>query len=424
MAKARCTTVVVVTVFVTLRLYATVAVTPHSMRDTPSYFVFRWWGGERFPVMTGLYSLVSNHDAIVTIQAVISAACWSAAALLLGSLIPRYAARTAFEVGLLGLGLTMPVTRLDTALVSESIAVSLAVLLAALLIRLSCRPSRSAALATLAVGALTVFTRQGNAIEVGLIAVAVLLVPPALRRRQFRWKFSGALALIAAAGLVLASSNALYQRRTVAELLQVRIIGHPEERWFVSHGMPSDGRRILRGPLPSGVPRGDALLGDPTFVQWIDSDGAGTYSKFIATHPSYAISTASHVRTPVLAFLAGLADGDGVGSSRRVTPRIVEGIYWPRTTTQDLIAGLALLSLAAAASVRAAKTRRLPDGGAMSLALLGSSIISVEFVIQTTPHETRRHLLAIATYSRVAMLFLVASLLASRRTGLESPVEQ
>src|SRR5262245_20634795 len=118
MARGRRTTVVIVAVFVALRLCATAGVEPSSTPDTPTYFVFRWWGGLRFPVMSIFYTLVDNHRAIVTVQAIIGTACWSAAAVVLSSLIARRGYRTAFEVALLGLGLTLPVTRLDNALVS------------------------------------------------------------------------------------------------------------------------------------------------------------------------------------------------------------------------------------------------------------------------------------------------------------------
>ena len=121
----RRTSWLLVGVFVVLRVYATlgaaIAITP----DTPSYFVFKWWGGVRFPLITAFYSLVGNHRAIVTIQALIGIACWAAAALLLESLLSRPWVRTGLEAAVLVLGLTLPVTRLDNGLISESLAVSL-----------------------------------------------------------------------------------------------------------------------------------------------------------------------------------------------------------------------------------------------------------------------------------------------------------
>jgi hypothetical protein len=408
----RRTTLVVLAAFVALRLYATVGLEPSSTPDTPTYFVFRWWGGLRFPVMTVPYVLIGNHHAVVTFQAVVGATCWSIAAVLLGPLIERRGYRTAFEIAVLALGLTVPVTRLDNALISESISVSLFVLMAALLIRLSCRPSRAAAIWTLAVGALTVFTRQGNPFTVGLIAVAILVVPVALRPRGFAWKFAGALGAIACAGFVLASSNPQYQRISVAEVLQRRIIGHTDERWFISHGMPANGRAVVKGPLPAGIPRGDALLGDPGFVKWLHADGVRLYGEFVVTHPSYVISTSLHDRLPVVAVITGLGDADKIGSARRVVPRIVEGVFWPRTPAEDLLASLGLIALTGAALASALRRRQVPRGVPMSLTLLGVSVVAVVVVTHTAGHEYPRHLMAVAASTRVVVLWVLVSLLA------------
>ena len=51
----------IVSVFVTLRLVATFGAGVRGTPDSPSYFVFRFWGAMRFPVITGFYALVGDH---------------------------------------------------------------------------------------------------------------------------------------------------------------------------------------------------------------------------------------------------------------------------------------------------------------------------------------------------------------------------
>ena len=106
----------------------------------------------------------------------------------------------------------------------------------------------------------------------------------------------------------------------MAEILQVRVIGHAsEEAWFVDHGMPADGRAVVRRPTPPEL-RGLALLNDPAFRHWIETDGTRVYAEFLATHPAYVMKTSLDDRRPVHTMFSGVTGSSGVGSARTVVP--------------------------------------------------------------------------------------------------------
>ena len=128
--------------------------------DSPSYFEFRLWGGVRFPVITAIYAIVGDHRAVVTVQAILGAVCWSLAAVIAGALVIPRGLRYAFQIALLLLGLTLPMTRFDNALLSESFSISVAVVLATLSLRLVCRPSTRLTIIVFVVAALWAMMRS------------------------------------------------------------------------------------------------------------------------------------------------------------------------------------------------------------------------------------------------------------------------
>jgi hypothetical protein len=111
---------VILVAFVIARLWATIGSPVTAYPDSPSYFEFRLWGGVRFPAITAIYALVGDHRAVVTVQAIVGALCWSLAAVIAGALVVPRGIRYGFQVALLLLGLTLPMTRFDNALLSES----------------------------------------------------------------------------------------------------------------------------------------------------------------------------------------------------------------------------------------------------------------------------------------------------------------
>jgi hypothetical protein len=413
------TTAVIVAAFVALRLTATLGADIGISADSPTYFDFDLWGGIRFPVMTAFYSLVDNHRAIVTIQAIVGAACWATAAVLLASLLERATASVALLCSLLVLGLTTPVTRFDNSLLSESIAISVSVVLTALLIRLSCRSTRATAIALIGVVAVWVFVRQSNAIVVVLVLLALIVVRTALPR-QLAWKLAGSFAVLAVVGLLLAASDSTVQEHNVAQILQRRIIGESsDERWFVDRGMPSNGRQVLRAPVPEGIPPAARLMGDERFRRWIGDEGMSEYARFLVTHPAYVVTTLVDDRYPAGAFFGGATGSVDYGSTRAVLPDIVESVFWQQSRADALVAVLVLVPVVGVAASRVVRERRLPPGGAMALGLLVVCAVNVAIVAHTAGAAYPRLLMATGASARVAVLWLLVAAIAMPRTTRE-----
>jgi hypothetical protein len=407
-------TAVIVAVFVALRLTATLGADIGISADSPSYFDFDLWGGVRFPVMTAFYSLVDNHRAIVTIQAIVGAACWSFAAVSLGSLLERRGARIALLCTVLVLGLTTPITRFDNSLLSESIAISLSVVLTALLIRLSCRPTRTTAVAAIAVVAVLVFVRQSNAIVVVLVLLMllVLVLARSALPRRLAWKLAASFGALAIMGLLLATSNSTVQEHNVAQILQRRIIGESDERWFVDRGMPANGRQVLRAPVPEDIPPAAALMGDEGFRRWIGEEGTSEYARFLVTHPAYAVTTLVDDRYPAGAFFGGATGSVDYGSARAVLPGVVESVFWQQSRADGIVAVIVLVPVTGLAVSRVVRNRRLPPGGAMALGLLAVCAVNVAIVAHTAGAAYPRLLMATGASARVAALWLLVSAIA------------
>ena len=397
----------IVAAFVVLRLVATVGAGIASYNDTPSYFVFRLWGAQRFPVVTALYAGLGNERAIVTVQAFFGAACWAIAGLVLGPLLANLRVRWGLLAATFALGLTLPVTSLDTALLSDSISLSLTVLLTALLLRLACRPSSRLTVVVAATASVWGFTRQSNAIMAAVLAVAVAVVGARRPHRRLAWPLAGCLLVVAAVGISMANANNTIQQYNVAQVLRHRILDEPaREQWFLDHGMPGTAHEIIARDAATALhPDGTlALVDDDVFGRWLDTEGSGTYARFLATHPIFVLTAPVTDHTVAGGFVAGTTD---YGEPRRVLPRFIDALYWPHS--KPALVGAALLAVAVATAVvrRARRTAAVPLGWVPGLALLAVNGANVVLVAHTAGEEYQRLLLGAATSTRLVVLWLL-----------------
>lgn len=395
--------------FVVLRLVATTDRPIAVFNDTASYFNSRVWGGVRFPVVTTLYALVGDQRALVTIQAVAGAIAWVAAAVVAGSVLTRRGARYAFVGALFVLGLTPPVTRVDNALLSESVAISLTVVLVACVLRFACRPTQASALATFAVAALWALTRQSNALMLGVAAVLLVVLGAGRTDRRLAWGLAGGLVAVAAIGGLLATSSTQIQEYNTAQILVRRVLlDEARSRWFVGHGMPGKGRALLAPPYENrfGDPAVE-LQEDPRFGSWLRADATPTYLRYLVTHPGFTVTTPFSDDGAVRAFAVGT---DGYGSARAVVPRAVVTVAWPiagddQTVLGTLVAGILLVG--AVVAVRS-PSRRRAFAGAGGVVLVGAA--TVVMVTHSAGWEYERLLVPTGVAVRMALLWLLAAL--------------
>jgi hypothetical protein len=397
-----------IAVFVVLRLLATLGRPIAAFNDTPSYFDFRLWGGVRFPVVTALYSSVGDHRAIVVLQAVAGALGWSAAAVVAGSVLERRGARYGFQAMVLALGLTLPVTRFDNALLSESVAISSTVVLVACVLRYSCRPTTAMALAVLGVGIVWALSRQNHAFVL-VVAAAVLAVVGAGRAdRRGAWRLAAALLAVGLVGVALASSTAQIQEYNTAQILVRRVLQDPaRERWFLDRGMPDNGDALLVPPYENrfGDPAVE-LQEDPTFGPWLRDDFPGTYLRYLVLHPGYTVGTPFGRQGALVPLATGTPD---YGSSRAVLPEVVGTLFWPHGPGERWLVGLLVVAVLVAGATGAVRSRgrRRAFAGAGGVVLV--AVGNLVFVTHTAGWEYERLLVPTGVAVRFALVWLVAA---------------
>jgi hypothetical protein len=405
-------TVVILGAFVVLRLWATLGSPITAYPDSPSYFDFRLWGGVRFPVVTAFYEVVGDVRAVVTLQAILGALCWSVAAVIAGALVVSRGIRYGFQIAMLCLGLTLPVTRFDNALLSESLSMSVAVVLTALLVRLACRPSTRLAVAVFVVAAIWSLIRQNNAQLVLVAALAVLVLGLRGRHRRMAALLAVGFVLLALLGVLLASSNNQIEQYNTAQILDRRIVHDPERNaWFRAHGMPNADKAFERQRelSPDGnIDNAIALQYDSVFGAWLLDDGPQTYFRYLLTHPGFVVSTPFTDDEAYQGYLWGIT---AYGSSRRVLPEVVDTIFWPQTdrerTLFEFYVALALVAVAARAFV----DRRARRPAIAGFAVLAVSMVNIVLVTHLAGLEYARLVLTTAVVGRVAILWLFATAL-------------
>jgi hypothetical protein len=242
-------------------------------------------------------------------------------------------------------------------MLSESLAVSTTALAAAGLLHAARVPSIRNSL--LAAGALLlwVFTRQNHVVLLGLALLSVAVATVVTRMRRHEWDrpllaLTGGLLVVAGLAAISYGQNTEIRRFNLAMVIGQRVVTDADRLdWFVDAGMP----------LPDAVVPGQAifpepLLDDDRFAEWIAEDGNATYTRFLVTHPWYALTT------PLEDFVADrpsyadpprvdetmLSTAEAYGSARQVIPEPIDDLVFdPGGTGTVLVAVLAVLGVTA-----------------------------------------------------------------------------
>ena len=404
-------TVALLGVFVVLRLWATIGAPISIYPDSPSYFDFRLWGGVRFPVVTAVYSVVGDHRAVVSLQAIVGAICWSLAAVIAGALVLPRGVRYGFQVLVLALGLTLPITRFDNALLSESFSISVAVVLTALFVRLACRPSTRLAVAVFVVAAIWAMVRQNNAQLLLFGACAVVVLGLRSAHRRLALALAGGFVLLTLLGLLLASSNSQIEQYNTAQILVRRVVTDPERNaWFRSQGMPNAHKAFERArrSAPVGVvpDAAIALQHDDVFGAWLLADGPETYLRYVATHPGFVVTTPFDDDEAYQGFLRGVT---AYGGSRRVVPELVDTIFWPQSDRERTVVQVSVLVGLVAVVTRSVWSRTTRRAALAGFAVLLVSMVDIVIVTHLAGLEYARLLLAAAAVARFAILWIFAT---------------
>lgn len=260
---------------------------PRATYDSISYVYLSRY---RLPVVPVLYwALGENLRAIVVVQALIGAVCWSLLALEALRLTRRPYCYIAFA-GVLWVSCTSYVTTWYAAILSDSLSISLLALLLASIA--SWLAKRGSLTRVVVVALLWAGTRDTNGYLL-LIAGAVGLVVALVYRRRPA-PIIGSLVAIAG-GLVVAwwvTTGGLWLQ-PFEHVLTERILVDPARlRWFRGHGMPVTPQlQRLAGPWRAS--KETQLLHAPSlasFRTWMHQHGTRTYLEYALQHPGWALT--------------------------------------------------------------------------------------------------------------------------------------
>lgn len=342
---------------IALRFVAVAGIHLYRYFDSAEYLTLDFSGRWRRPWTTPLlYELLPDDDAsIVGAQALIGGISWLVLAFALAALFRRPAVQVGVAVATVALGCTATVTNWDATMLSEPMALSLTALVLAAWANLLRRPTTAAAVAVVAATVPWLFVRQSLVPTAWLTAaLAVVLAGAALyRRRDAR---AAAPRIVLAVGLVAACgwASITYGRNT--EILHHNLTAIVTDRvapdaerlaWFVDAGMPmpADGRTDFGG-----------FDEDPTFQDWVATDGTATYVRYLATHPWYAVveplpdflgANRSYQEVPPFSEpatppISMLAPAEPYGSSRTVLPGPVEDVLLSGGAVGSFLTGVAV----------------------------------------------------------------------------------
>lgn len=376
-------------VMVRMLLVARVLVWHHP--DTKSYVKPPSFTGNAVrPWLVPLVQWALSDRGVVFLQAAVSGLAFVACAAALASRIRDSRVRWALIVVVMAVGLAPRLTVWDVTMTSESLGVSTTLLLIACLARLDKVPVWLFGLAFMA----WVFCRDGH-MYLGVLVVVGLAAWAAGSRC---WRYVVVAGVILAWCVAAAANNREVEGYNVLVNVAWNVAPDPHRlSWFVDRGMPvPDG---LTSPVFED--REAAGANDAAFTTWTQGAGSGVYARFLATHPTFAVSALKY-----LVVTGGWSDESVLDHPRVAAWREPRGIEWawPHEATRRS-AIIALFGLAGGvAALLLGERRRVVLPGLLWLSTIPHAIL----VVHATPIEYARHGLVLAVVLLVSSFTLVA----------------
>jgi hypothetical protein len=232
-----------------------------------------------------------NLRAIVLVQTIVAVGAWSFLAVTVSGIVRSNVAKWAGLVGILGLALAPGVLLWNGMITTESLSMSTSCVVIACGLRLVQHRGTRELLWFVAAMAAFAFTRDTNALIVGVIGVVAFVFA---FRKELRARAGAiALAALALAFAATALSNAAEPPRwywPVAETTAIRLLAEPDAtRYLVAHGFPWDDQtRTLPQQYLSRYDEVTTGASFAAFREWVRHDGRRVYTRYLATHPGWA----------------------------------------------------------------------------------------------------------------------------------------
>lgn len=260
--------------------------------DSASYFNFSLLGGLRMPLITFIYSRISDLDKIVIFQTILSFVSFLILSLSVFVLTRTKIITTFFSILILILGNTNHVVYLDSTIDSESLNISFLVLFISSVIFLLHSKRRFLA-KNFFIISLVLFSgikTMNNIISIFSILLILILNSELLIEKRKRLISSIPLIL-----LILLNGYYFIKVDTTPELntsgiINSRVWTVPNWKQYVLESdFPIEARSIyLRFKNENlGLPPDTAVGKLPQFQNWYSEDGKYFLLKFMATHPGY-----------------------------------------------------------------------------------------------------------------------------------------
>jgi len=350
-----------------------------------------------------------NLRAIVIAQTIVAVGAWSLLATTVTSVLRSPAARWLALVSILGLGVSPMVLQWNAFITTESVSISLLCVVIALGLRLVVRGTRRDLVWFVAGSAAFAFTRDTNALVIGVIALVgfATAIRPAARVRGLVVGVTGLALALGATSLANAADPPRWYW-PVGETVSIRLLADPGARaYLVKHGFPLDAQtrdlpqRYIY--IVEDVVRGRAYA---PMRAWLRADGRRVYLNFLLSHPGYTLRRPFDDRGRF--FDPGV---DVYGIVYRVQPRGVFGLLGGLATPTG-VPGIELWALAVALALGwcVARGRRRSLAACIALVLV-LAVAGFYAAWHGDALEADRHALTSAVQLRLALWIGVAFVL-------------
>lgn len=346
-------------------------------------------------------------QAVVAVQTILYISAWIWLAAAARAVLRTRGAQVVTFCGLLALATAPRLVVWNVTIATESVATAVACALVASALDLSRRADARRVLVFLAMLALFGFTRDTNALVLGVVVVVAGVVGwrvPA--RRAVALGVAGTAVVVAASAMAL-SGQAEPPRwlHPVNENITFRVVGDPDaERWFVERGMPLDDS--LRTLPDEFFLRARELRDGPEFEalrDWTREHGRDTYVRWLASRPVELVTDPWQARHRVV-----LPDVVGYSIFPRNAPPGVYAVVGAVGLPPVVWLGELLLLATAGALALLAATRRAPAGVLLVAATtLVIGVAGFAAAYHGDALEIDRHSLTAAVQLRIAMWLTV-----------------
>ena len=391
---------------------------PRLNYDSGSYLAPLSLSAERLPLVPAVFAVLGhNLRAIVVVQAVFGAACWSILAVEALRVARRPACYLAF-IGVLATSCSDYVTHWYGAILSDSLSLSLtALLLASLASWLAGRGSLARMMAVAVLWALTRDTNGYLLLLFGLGGLAIV----GLKARSTAGIIAAGAAILGGAAVIVSTDLGMLWVQPFLHVTTERVlVSAPRTAWFAAHGMPVT--PTLLHQAGSYTPAADnSLRHSPAlapFRIWMHRAGERTYLEYALLHPWWALKGTFGAHQELAR--SGL-DYYGGTASRPWLPGFVKGLFLShRQTTLAVGAGVAAALLVVRRRHLAGECGHILWWSV--LAVGGLLNLVIDWVGDSW--EVGRHSVGATVELAVCVLFLAAIAAGNGAGGAHRPAEQ